>query len=85
VSSKRLREQLELTRSQWARALGVHERTVSRWEDEGADPGGLALEVMHGIELALRAPHVEAKHIGMLLSLGIGSLVYSALIARSVE
>lgn len=53
MTSAALRERLGFKRSEWARVLNVHERTVSRWEAEDRDPGGTATAVMHGIQVAL--------------------------------
>jgi hypothetical protein len=48
-----LRRRLGFSCSEWSRILGVHERTVRRWEDEDVDPGGVADAVMRGIGNAL--------------------------------
>lgn len=74
-----IRERLGLTRSELARALGVHERTVTRWEDGGIEPNGLVAEVMRGIDNALEEgadPHRVARLVG----LGIGSLLCYSLL-----
>lgn len=78
LKSQVIRSQLGLTRADWARALGVAERTVVRWEDEGADPGGIACEVMRGIANALEAGEDPAR-MGRRVGMGIGSLVYMGL------
>lgn len=78
MNSATLRERLGLTRAEWARALNVHERTVARWEEYGTDPGGLASEVMRGIHIAIDHG-VDAKEVGRLVSLGIGSLLFYGL------
>jgi transcriptional regulator with XRE-family HTH domain len=75
VSSQAIREKLGLTRAEWARALGVHERTVMRWENDHTDPGGLAGEVMRGIAGALEEG-APPDRVGRLVSLGIGSLLF---------
>jgi len=78
VTPSELRDQLGLTRLEWARALGVHERTVARWEDDGVDPGGLANEVMAGVALAL-AGGLDPKKARLLIGRGIGALVHLGL------
>ncbi len=78
MSAPTLRERLGLTRAEFARALNVNERTVARWEDEGKDPGGLAVEVMRGIQFAIDQG-VDAMEVGRLVSLGIGSLLFYGL------
>ncbi len=74
-----LRERLNLSRAEWARALNINIATVKRWEDDDADPGGLAAEVMRAVNNAL-AEGADAARIGRLLSLGIGSLLYYSLV-----
>ena len=83
MTSAALRECLGLSRAEWARALGVHERTVVRWETEGVDPGGLVSEVMHGIESALDEG-LDADRVGRQVRLGIGALVFHALMPPSL-
>jgi len=78
MNSAALRERLGLTRAEWARALNVHERTVARWEEDDTDPGGLAGEVMRGVAFAIDHG-LDAKEVGRLVSLGIGSLLFYAL------
>jgi DNA-binding XRE family transcriptional regulator len=78
MKSATLRERLGLTRAEWARALNVNERTVVRWEEDETDPGGLASEVMRGIQIAIDQG-VDAKEAGRLISLGIGSLLFYGL------
>lgn len=75
MKPRAIRERIGLSRSEWARALNVNERTVARWEDEGADPGGLATEVMRGVSSALEEG-CDPKQIGRLLSLGIASVLF---------
>lgn len=70
-----LRKRLKLSRSDWARALGVNQITVKRWEDGGVDPGGLASEVMRGIGSALE-DGADPGRVGRLISLGVGSVIY---------
>jgi len=81
MKSAALRERLGLSRAEWARALGVGERTVVRWETEDTDPGGLACEVMHGIENALEEG-VDAERVGRLVRLGIGALIFHELMRQ---
>ena len=78
VRSKDIRERLGITRSDWAKALGVNEKTVSRWEEEHVEPGGLAHEVMRGIASALEEG-ANAERVGRLVELGIGSLLFYGL------
>lgn len=76
---RRLREQLGLSRVEWARALNVQEITVKRWEDQGIEPGGSAEEIICGIEAAL-AQGISPDRIGALVNLGgIRSLICYAL------
>ena len=44
---KKIREKLDMTRAQLARALDVNERTVRRWENDET-------EIPRTVELALR-------------------------------
>ena len=81
TTSAAIRQKLGLSRSDWARALRVNERTVARWEDGNVDPGGLALEVMRGIASALEEG-VDAKRASRMVSLGIGSLLFSGLMSQ---
>jgi transcriptional regulator with XRE-family HTH domain len=81
VKSKTLRERLGLSRADWARALNVNERTVSRWEEDGTDPGGLASEVMRGISNALEEG-ADAARVGRLVSLGVSSLLFYGIVGR---
>lgn len=79
LKSQAIRTKLGLSRADWARSLGVHERTVVRWEVEGADPGGLANEVMRGIANALEEGE-DPKRMSRRIGMGIGSLIYFGLI-----
>ena len=81
MKARDIREQLALSRQEWARALNVNERTVVRWEDEGVDPGGTAMAIMMGIENAI-ADGVDPRRAGRLISLGIGSMIYYRLAER---
>lgn len=80
VMSTKLRERLGLSRSQWARALGVNERTVARWEDEGNDPGGVALDVMRAILHALN-DGADVELIKGRVGMGIHAMIYAHLVA----
>lgn len=75
-----LRKKLGLTTAQFARALGVHERTVARW-NAGAAPDGASAEVLAGIQDAIDEGHPPAK-IGKALTAGVRRLLYEHLIAR---
>lgn len=75
MMSADLRERLKLSRAEWARALSVNERTVVRWEEEGADPGGMATEVMRGISHALDEG-ADPVWVSRVVSFGVGTLVY---------
>lgn len=81
MTPKQIRTALELNRSEFARALGVGERTVFRWENNEAEPSGLASQVFSAIENAIRAG-ANAKEIGNKLRLGLGSLIYYGLTAK---
>lgn len=78
VLSTSLRERLELSRSEWARALSVNERTVARWEDEGNDPGGVAMAVMHGLTNALNHG-ADLDRVKTLIGMGLSTLLYELL------
>jgi|GEM_PF-6673711 len=81
IKSATLRERLKLTRSEWARALNVHERTVARWEEDGCDPGGLVAEVMRGVDNALEEG-ADPVRVARLVGLGIGSLLCYSLLSQ---
>lgn len=81
MKSTALRERLGLSRAEWARALGVNERTVVRWETDEVDPGGLASEVMHGIENALDEG-LDPERVGRQVRLGIGALIFHELMRQ---
>ena len=69
-----------MSRAEFARALNVNERTVERWES-GAVPGGLAAEVIKGIQHALAEDDNHAR-IARRIAFGIGSLLYDGLIGK---
>ena len=69
-----LRKSLGLTRGQLARALGVNERTVARWEDGTAEPLGLAAEVIAGITDAIDEG-ASPQRVGVALTNGIRRLI----------
>ena len=74
MKSAAIRKKLGMSRSAWAHTLGVNERTVVRWEDEGAEPGGLALAVMAGISNAIEvAP--DLARVRRMVGLGITYVV----------
>ncbi len=81
MKSQQLREALGLSRIEWAHALNVNERTVSRWEDGGVDPGGTSAAVMKGIASALEEG-VDPQRASRLIGLGISALVYYRLTTR---
>lgn len=78
MTSREVRETLGLTRIEWARALNVNERTISRWEDLGVDPGGLVTVVIKGIDRAL-AEGADPAKVSRIVGMGIGPLVYTHL------
>lgn len=78
MSPEQLRRRLGMSRGELARALGVSERTIARWED-GVAPQGLAAEVMRAIENAL-LDGAEPKHVAWVIGSGIGSLVHHVLV-----
>ncbi len=83
VSPIELRERLGLSRSDWARALNVQEKTVMRWEETGTLPGGLAEEIMCGLVTAID-DGVDPRKVGSLVNLGgIRSLICYALVKRA--
>ena len=77
-----LRKSLGLTRAQLARALGVNERTVTRWEEGTAEPLGLAAEVIAGITDAINEG-VDPGRVGLSLTNGIRRLVCRELVHGS--
>lgn len=78
MKASTLRAKLGLTRAIWARALGVNDRTVNRWEDDNTEPQGLAAEVIRGISLALD-DGADPKRVGRLIGMGVGALLHDAL------
>lgn len=77
-----LRERLGITRAQLAHALGIHERTVMRWETETSTPTGLAAEVLYGIARAIDSG-ADAAAIGKLIAdQGISALLCHGLTDR---
>lgn len=83
MSPEQLRKRLGMSRGELARALGVTERTISRWE-EGTAPQGLAAEVMRAIENAI-LDGAEPKRVAWTISSGIGSIVHHVLIRPSAN
>lgn len=81
MTPEQLRKRLGLDRSEWARALHVHERTVLRWEDESAEPQGLAAEVMRSIVNAIQ-DGADPRHVARMVRGGIGYLVFQGLIQK---
>lgn len=79
VKPTALRKILCLSRAQLARALGVNERTVTRWEDGSAEPLGLAAEVIAGITDAINEG-VDPHRVGISLTNGIRRLVCHELV-----
>jgi len=73
-SSELLRTGLEISRSDWAHALGVNERTILRWEDERVEPTGLAAQVLLGVGRACAAG-VTADIIRGRLRQGLAAIV----------
>ncbi len=69
-----VRETLGLSRAEWARALNVNVATVRRWEDAGADPGGLAVAVLRGITAALD-DGADPTRVARVVSMGISSVL----------
>jgi len=73
-----LRKALDLTRAQFARALGVSERTVARWEEGTVVPLGLAAEIIAGITDAIDKG-IDPHRVGIVLTNGIRRLTCRAL------
>ena len=78
MTSAEIRERLGLSRSELARALGVAEPTVARWEKKDHAPSGVAAEIFNAIENALGLG-VDPKLIARRLKLGIAALIYLGL------
>lgn len=79
-----LRTKLGLSRGQFARALGVNERTVTRWEDGAVEPLGLAAEVIAGITDAIN-DGADPLRVGVALTNGIRRLVCRELTQESAR
>ena len=76
---KALRERLGLSRSDFAKLLGVDTRSVHRWEDpEGPRPKGSAAQILTGIREQLdREPHKAPAVLKILASAAaVGGLAY---------
>lgn len=78
-----IRSKLGLSRGQFARALGVNEITIIRWENGTSSPIGLHLEVMGGIEDALE-DGADPKHAArMLIGGGVRTMICREIKATS--
>lgn len=84
MNPKELRERLGLSRADWARALGVGERTIMRWENEGYKPQGLFWEILRGIDNALMRG-ADPKLVGRKIAMGIGSLIFLGLTGSEMK
>ncbi len=74
-----LRERMGLSRSEFAKLLGVDARSVHRWEDpEGPRPKGSAAQILTGIHAQLDAePHKAPQVLKLLASAAaVGGLAY---------
>lgn len=71
-----IREVLGFSKSEWARILGVTDRTVYRWDD-GKDPSGMPFAVLSAIRLAVKER--GAEHVRGKLLMGLGPLILAAL------
>jgi transcriptional regulator with XRE-family HTH domain len=56
---RRLREERSVTQSDWARAAGVHQSQVARWEKDSGEPG---IDSLRGM----------ARHLGITLAALVG-------------
>lgn len=79
MNSKQLRRRLKLNRTEWARILGVTERTVYRWEAGTGRATGTAGAVLVAIRSALLEHRVPIEKIRLALEDGIAALVLWAL------
>jgi len=77
MTTAALRKKLGLSPSQFARALGVAERTVYRWE-AGATPDGLAAEAIASFRDAIEAG-VAPRKVGELVMQGVRRLLFQQL------
>lgn len=77
-----LRAKIGMDRKQFARALGVSDRTVERWES-GTRPEGLAGDVLMGIADAIESG-VGPAAIGRVLSSGVRQIVRGRLVQLAV-
>lgn len=82
MTSAQLRERLGFSRSEWARALNVHERTVARWEAGDVDPGGTTSAAMRGIADAIDHTQDPAVIRRRLELGGVQGAVFSGLLRK---
>jgi transcriptional regulator with XRE-family HTH domain len=77
-----IRQTLNLSQRDLARALGVAQVTVSRWETSEHEPTGLQLEVLralHQSALTVQNDGTKRAIVAGLVGMGIGALLFLAL------
>lgn len=84
MSPEAIRVKLQLSRSEFARALGINERTVARWEEEGVSPSGLAAEVIRAVSAAIDSG-ADPAQIGRSVASGVGQLLFLSLTAKAAS
>ena len=81
---KELREKIDATQTEFARALGVSFSTISRWENDEAQPSDIQEEQLIALKQILddkKATIDKKKMKKMLTLMGIGGVIASAVIA----
>ena len=76
---RELRAKMGLSRSDFARLLGVDARTVHRWEDpEGPRPKGSPAQILAGIHAQIEREPKQAKQVIKVLAsaAAVGGLAY---------
>lgn len=72
-------ETFQLTKRDLAKAMNVTPYTVARWADGTNAPAGLQAEVLralHNTALHVEENEEESMHVGGLIALGIGALIF---------
>ena len=81
---KELREKIDATQTEFARALGVSFSTISRWENDEAQPSDIQEEQLIALKQILddkKATIDKKKMKKMLTLMGIGGVIATAIIA----
>ncbi len=81
---KELREKIDATQAEFARALGVSFSTISRWENDEAQPSDTQEEQLDALKQILdnKKANIDKKKMKKMLTLmGIGGVIATAIIA----